>query len=157
MLPLCSSGERNGIGKSGREQQGALSGHCRECNCGRIQRGRPRSRPNPSEDSATIRAPLPAQIEWLDTIEAALSELRRRNIADPNLAEAATIVSRLRAAISSRPEHITADKALWLCLFGCISEPFLKHFSSAIGDDLGHATAHRIIEVLSSLSQYLKI
>jgi hypothetical protein len=111
----------------------------------------------PSEDSATIRAQLPAQIEWLDTIEAALSELRRCNIADPNLAEAATIVSRLRAAISSRSEHITGDKALWLRLFGCVSEPFLKHFSSAIGDDLGHATAHKIIEVLSSLSQYLKI
>lgn len=111
----------------------------------------------PSEDSATIRAQLPAQIEWLDTIEAALCELRRRNIEDPNLAEAATIVSRLRAAIGSRQEHITADKALWLGLFGCISEPFLKHFSSAVGDDLGHATAHKIIEVLSSLSQYLKL
>jgi hypothetical protein len=110
----------------------------------------------PSEDSATIRAHLPAQIEWLDTIDAALRELRRRKIEDPNLAEAATIVARLRAAISSRQEHITADKALWLCLFGCISEPFLKHFSSAVGDDLGHATAHKIIEVLSSLSQYLK-
>jgi hypothetical protein len=111
----------------------------------------------PSEDSATIRAQLPAQIEWLDTIEAALCELRRRNIKDPNLAEAATIVAWLRAAITSHQEHITADKALWLGLFGCISEPFLKHFSSAVGDDLGHATAHKIIEVLSSLSQYLKI
>jgi hypothetical protein len=111
----------------------------------------------PSEDSATIRAHLPVQIEWLDTIEEALGELRRRNITDPNLADVATIVSRLRAAINSRQEHITTDKALWLGLFGCISEPFLKHFSSAIGDDLGHATAHKIIEVLASLSQYLKV
>lgn len=111
----------------------------------------------PSEDSATIRAHLPAQIEWLDTIEAALCELRCRNIEDPNLVDAATIVLRLRAAISSHQEHITADKALWLGLFGCISEPFLKHFSSAIGNDLGHATAHKIIEVLASLSQYLKV
>lgn len=111
----------------------------------------------PSEDSATIRAQLPVQIEWLDIIEAALCELRRRNITDPNLADAATIVSRLRTAINSCQEHITADKALWLGLFGCISEPFLKHFSSAIGDDLGHATAHKIIEVLASLSQYLKV
>ena len=110
----------------------------------------------PSENSATIRAQLPVQIEWLDTIEAALCELRRRDIEDPNLAEAATIVSRLRAAISSRQEHITADKALWLGLFLCVSE-LLKHFSSAIGDDLGHATAHKIMEVLASLSQYLKI
>ncbi|MBV8736859.1 MAG: hypothetical protein JO007_06305 [Alphaproteobacteria bacterium] len=110
----------------------------------------------PSEDSTTIRAQLPVQIEWLDTIEGALCELRRRNIADPNLAAAATIVSRLRTVISSRQEHITADKALWLGLFLCVSE-LLKHFSSAIGDDLGHATAHKIIEVLASLSQYLKV
>ena len=66
----------------------------------------------PSEDSATIRAQLPVQIEWLDTIEAALCELRRRNIEGLNLTDAATIVSRLRAAISSHQEHITADKAL---------------------------------------------
>ena len=110
----------------------------------------------PSEDSATIRAQLPVQIEWLDTIDAALCELRRRNIADPNLADVAIIVSRLRTAINSRQEHITTDKALWLGLFLCVSE-LLKHFSSAIGDDLGHATAHKIIEVLASLSQYLKV
>ncbi len=110
-----------------------------------------------SEDSGTLRAQLLAQLEWLDTIGAALDALRRRKIEDPDLAEAATIAARLRAAISSRHEHVTADKALWLSLFGCISEPFLKHFSSAVGDDLGHATAHKIIEVLSSLSQYLKV
>ena len=38
--------------------------------------------------------------------------------------------------------------ALWLSLYGCISIPFLKHFSSAIGNDLGHETAQKMIEVL---------
>jgi hypothetical protein len=33
----------------------------------------------------------------------------------------------------------------------------LQHLSSAVGNDLGHATAQKIIEVLASLLQYLKL
>jgi hypothetical protein len=113
--------------------------------------------PIPDECIATIRASTQTQIEWLDAIEAALCELRRRQIQDSALVEAAAVATRLRAAITAPQSHGKSVKLLWLCLYGCISVPFLEHYSSAVGDDLGHATAHKIIEVLSNLSHYLKL
>ncbi|HXC15747.1 MAG TPA: hypothetical protein VNV39_23280 [Stellaceae bacterium] len=111
----------------------------------------------PSEELTAIRADVHIQLEWLDAIEAALRELRRRHIEDPALVEAAVIAEQLRAAISSPEALAKSPKALWACLYGCISAPFLLHFSSAVGDDLGHATAHKIVEILSILTRYLNL
>lgn len=109
----------------------------------------------PAENLATIRASIKTQIEWLDAIEAALSELRHlQNVA---LVEAAAVAAQLRTAITSSQPSGKSTKALWLCLYGCISVPFLEHYSSAVGSDLGHATALKIIQVLSSLSQHLNL
>jgi hypothetical protein len=110
-----------------------------------------------SEELAAIGADAPIQLEWLDAIEMALSELRRRQVEDPALVEAATVAARLRAAIISPGAPVKSTRVLWLCLYGCISVPFLRHFSSAVGDDLGHETAHKIIEALSSLTHYLNL
>ena len=88
-------------------------------------------------------------------IETALRHLEHRGISDPALFKAAAVAEQLRDAIKSPAKMTTA--ALWVGLYGCISMPFLKHFSSAIGDDLGHETAHKVIQVLSQLSQYLKL
>jgi hypothetical protein len=112
--------------------------------------------PIDAEGLTTIRADTATQLAWLDAVEMALRELRHRHVYDPGFAAAADVALRLRAAIGSC-EPPKSTRALWLCLYGCISVPFLQHFSSAIGKDLGHATAHEIIEVLSSLSHYLNL
>lgn len=112
--------------------------------------------PLSTEATTAIRAEIPAQLEWLGAIEAALSDLRQRGVDDPALAEAATIAALLRTAIGA-PAASAPTTALWLSLYSYVSIPFLKHFGSAVGADLGHATAHKIIEVLSNLSNYLKL
>ena len=111
-----------------------------------------------SENTATLGAEtaIAIQTEWLGVIEAALSDLARRGIDDPILAEAGGVAEKLRVAIAS-PAPGQPTTALWLSLYACISIPFLQHFSSAVGNDLGHATAQKIIEVLASLLQYLKL
>ena len=88
-------------------------------------------------------------------IETALSDLARRGINDPALAEAGRLPNNSGTRSNRRRQQTTT--ALWVSLYGCISIPFLQHFSSAVGNDLGHDTAQKIIEVLASLSQYLKL
>ena len=109
----------------------------------------------PSEHLAMISADTPAQIAWLDAIEAALCEMQR-HLQDAALAEARTTADKLRAEITSPRPRSDVAKKLWLLLYASISTPFLAYYSSAMGNDLGHATAHKIIEVLSNVSHYLK-
>ncbi len=110
-----------------------------------------------TENTAALRADMIAiQSEWLGVIETALRHLEHRGIHDPALFEAAAVAEQLRDMIKSPGAKMTTA-AFWVSLYGCISIPFLKHFSSAIGDDLGHETAHKVIQVLSQLSQYLKL
>ena len=106
-----------------------------------------------AENLGAVLSDAAMQLEWLDAIEAALDELRRRQVRDPALSEAATLAGQLRAAIVAPAAPST--RALWLGLLATVSALFLRHFSAAVGDDLGHATAHKIIAVLASLSQYL--
>jgi hypothetical protein len=84
-----------------------------------------------------------------------LGELRRQ-LHDPALVEAAATAEQLRAEISSRQPRADIAKKLWLCLNASVSTPFFVYYSRAVGNDLGHATAHKIIEVLASLSNFLK-
>jgi hypothetical protein len=106
-----------------------------------------------AESLGTVLSDAAVQLEWLDAIEAALAELRRRQVRDPALSKAARLAGQLRAAIASPAAPST--RALWLGLLATVSALFLQHFSAAVGDDLGHATAHKIIAVLASLSQSL--
>ncbi len=126
--------------------------------CAEITRAVRAANPLLSENTATLGAEIAVAIqsEWLGVIETALSHLEQRGFGDPILFEAAAVAEQLRDAIKSPAAKITIA-ALWLSLYGCISVPFLKHFSSAIGEDLGHETARKVIEVLSQLSQYLKL
>ena len=112
---------------------------------------------SPTEEVAGIRMDVATQFEWLDAIEAALRELLCRRVGDASLAEAAAVAAQLRAALASPGVPTKTTVALWLCLYGYISLPFLKHFSSAIGDDLGHAVAHKVLEVLASMAHYLNL
>jgi hypothetical protein len=112
--------------------------------------------PISSEHLAIIRADVPTQIGWLDAIEVALCEVRR-HLQDPALVEAAAMAKELRAEVTSARPHGAVAKQLWLCLYASISTPFLVYYSSTVGSDLGHATAHKIIEILSDLSHYLKL
>jgi hypothetical protein len=110
-----------------------------------------------SEQLAVIGADTSTQLDWLDAIEMALSELRRRQVEDPGLSAAAAVAARLRAAIASSQAPANSTNVLWRYLYRCIVTQFLTHFSSAVGDDLGHETAHKIIEVLSSLARSLNL
>ena len=106
-----------------------------------------------SEHVAGIRTePVILQLDWVETVETMLRQLQYRNPEDPMLVEAIAVVARLREAISApvTPEKSTA--ALWLCLYCCITLPFLHNFSSAVGNDLGHAMAHQIVKILSSIT-----
>ncbi len=111
--------------------------------------------PISSERLAIIGADTATQIAWLDAIEKALGEIQG-HVQDPALADARTTTSELRAEITSPQPRGDLTRKLWLLLYASISAPFLAYYSSAVGNDLGHATAHKIIEVLSHLSHYLK-
>jgi hypothetical protein len=105
-----------------------------------------------TEHVAGIRTESAIQLDWVDMVETMLCQLQHRNPEDPVLVEAIAAAARLREAISApgTPEKSTA--ALWLCLYCCITLPFLHQFSSAVGNDLGHAMAHQIVRILSSIT-----
>lgn len=105
-----------------------------------------------TEHVAGIQTEPVIQLAWVDVVETMLRQLQHRNPEDPVLVEAIAAAARLRKAISSpgTPEKSTA--ALWLSLYCCITLPFLHHFSSAVGNDLGHALAHQIVKILSSIT-----
>lgn len=105
-----------------------------------------------TEHVAAIQTEPVIQLDWVDTVETMLHQLQHRNPEDPVLFEAIAAAARLREAVSApgTPEKSTA--ALWLCLYCCITLPFLHHFSSAVGNDLGHAMAHQIVKILSSIA-----
>ena len=108
-----------------------------------------------SERLTIVGADTATQIAWLDAIEAALGEVQE-HLQGRVLADARTTTSQLRAEITSPQPRSDMTRKLWLLLYASISTPFLAYYSSAVGNDLGHATAHKIIEVLSHLSHYLK-
>jgi hypothetical protein len=105
-----------------------------------------------TEHVADIRTEPVIQLDWVDMVETMLRQLQHRDPEDPVLVEAIAAAARLRVAInaSGTPEKSTG--ALWLCLYFCITLPFLHHFSSAVGNDLGHAMAHQIVKILSSIT-----
>ena len=75
-----------------------------------------------SENTETLGAEtaITIQTEWLGVIEAALSDLARRGINDPILAEAGAVAEKLRVAIASpapgQPNHRTLAEPLRLYL-----------------------------------------
>jgi hypothetical protein len=114
------------------------------------------SEPIVGEEVAGIRAEPVMNLAWLDAVETALRRLQDRNAEDPVLVEAVAVAARLRAALGASGASPKAPAALWMCLYCCISLPFLNHFSSAIGDELGHAMAHQIVKVLSDMAHHLE-
>jgi hypothetical protein len=112
--------------------------------------------PFSAEYATAIRTEPAIQLAWVDAVETALRQLSHSKPEDPVLADAAALTTRLRAAITGSSLSGKPPAALWLCLYCCISIPFLNHFSSAIGDDLGHAMAHQIVQVLSDVVHRLE-
>jgi hypothetical protein len=129
----------------------AASGITAECGAA-VGAGEPLA----SEDVAAIRTEPAIDLAWLDAVETALRQLQHRNAEDPMLLEAVAVAERLRAALVAPGASHKSGAALWLCLYCCISLPFLNHFSSAIGDELGHAMAHQIVKVLSDMAHHLE-
>lgn len=113
--------------------------------------------PFSTEHGAAIRTEAAIQVDWVDMVETVLHQLQRHNPEDPVLVEAIAAAARLREVVSTpgTPEKSTA--VLWLCLYCCITLPFLHHFSSAVGNDLGHAMAHEIVKVLSNMTHHLEL
>lgn len=105
-----------------------------------------------SEDIAGIETAPVIQLEWIDAVETALRQLSSRHPEDMVLIEAVAAAARLRTAVSASAISGKSAATLWFCLYCCVSLPFLNHFSSAIGSDLGHAMAHQIVKLLSSMA-----
>jgi hypothetical protein len=112
--------------------------------------------PLSAEHGVAIRTEPAIQLAWVDAVETALRQLAHRNPDDRVLADAVALTTRLRAVITGSGPSDKPSAALWLCLYCCLSMPFLNHFSSAVGDDLGHAMAHQIVQVLSSVVHRLE-
>jgi hypothetical protein len=102
--------------------------------------------PVQTEHLSTIRADIPTQIEFLATIATALRELRPYVTDTALLDKTAADADKLQSELTS-PDVVNN----WLLLLGAISLVFAKHFAATAGDDLGHAAAHKIIQVLSQL------
>jgi hypothetical protein len=98
------------------------------------------------EHPSAIRADIPTQIEFLATIATALRELR------PYVTDTA-LLDKTAADADELQSELTPPDVVnkWLLLLGAISLLFLKHFAATAGDDLGHAVANKIIQVLSQL------
>jgi hypothetical protein len=110
-----------------------------------------------SEDIAGIETGPVIQLEWIDAVETALRQLSSRYPEDMVLIEALAAAARLRTVVSASGTSGKSAATLWFCLYCCVSLPFLNHFSSAVGNDLGHAMAHQIVKVLSSMAHHLEL
>jgi hypothetical protein len=111
--------------------------------------------PIQNEHLSLIRADVPVQVELLHKITTALGEIKPY-ISDTALLDKATSVTKeLRAELTSPQPRNDLINKYWFQFMGALCLLLMNHFLGTVGDDLGHAVAQKIIEVVSELVRHM--